>query len=302
LRNAQQQNKATDRAAEAADRPLNKCRWLRIFHRRKAVIAQPEPTDAQQRQAEQEFWTRSLRKQRNLNLFTALGVLAAAAAFVTLLFTLREDQKATGYVRGQAEAAATQAGVSQQEFELSERPWVSVDPIGFSDLRFNPNGTASFTIRFLIKNTGHSPAIHAHLEAQMKPIKLDESVFTKPLEFQKDVCDKARTPQITSEFAAFTIFPGNETTRNTGVSMVPGDMKDAEFRDPRPFINPVIVGCIDYQFGFKNGHHQTGFVYALYRIDPRYPLSLLRIYLGDTLLAARLHLEPFAFGNGFYAD
>jgi hypothetical protein len=33
------------------------------------------------------------------------------------------------------------------------------------------------------------------------------------------------------------------------------------------FIRPTLVGCVDYQFEFSPGHHQTGFVDEVFRAD-----------------------------------
>src|SRR5260370_41471390 len=122
--NADQQQPTADRPTEETNRPQHERHRFRIFHRRKAVIAQPEPSEGQQRQAEQDFWAQTLRKQRNLNIFTLLGVEAAFAAFLILRSTLHENQRATEYARQQAGAAAIQAQTAQKQLELSQRPWI----------------------------------------------------------------------------------------------------------------------------------------------------------------------------------
>ncbi len=230
--NADQQQPTADRPTEETNRPQHERHRFRIFHRRKAVTAQPEPSEGQQRQAEQDFWAQTLRKQRNLNIFTLLGVGAAFAAFLILRSTLHENQRATGFARQQAEAA-------QQEFELSERPWVSADPIQFSDLTFDKTG-GHFTIRFLLKNTGHSPAGHTHIEAELIPFKFGERILEEPLERQKTLCDEIRNRKVNIQFAAFILFPGDQTTRDVAMSMTQEDIASAEFRPAkdRPFYRP----------------------------------------------------------------
>jgi hypothetical protein len=245
---------------------------------------------------ERTYYRRYLRTQKTIVLITLGGVALA-------LFTLRALNKSVSAANRQADAAATQARTAQKEFELSERPWISADPIQFSDLTFDKSGYGHFTIRFLFKNTGHSPAPGTHIEAQLIPIKFDR-IFKEPLERQKKLCGDARTPKTASEFAAFTLFPGDQTTREAGMSMSPGDIKNAEYPSTkgRSFIVPIIVGCVDYQFEFASGHHQTGFIYQLWRLNPAdHFVHGNAIYPGDNLPVSRMRFEPYAFG-GSYAD
>jgi hypothetical protein len=266
-----------------------------IFETRQTGPTKPEAESPKWSDEERTYYRRYLRTQRAIVLITLGGIALA-------LFTLRALNKSVSAANRQADAAATQAQTARQEFELSERPWVSADPIQFSDLTFDKTA-GHFTIRFLLKNTGHSPAAHAHIEAQLTPIKVDQ-IFKEPLERQKQLCDAARYRNTTGEFAAFTLFPGGQTTRDVVMSMAQADIANAEFRPPntkeRPFIVPIIVGCIDYQFEFKPGHHQTGFLYTLYRFEGKNRPGV-RIYPGQNLPVSRLMFEPFAFG-GSYAD
>jgi len=143
LRNAQQQHSAANNPVEPTDHPQSeRCRF-RIFHRHEAETAQPEPTEAQQRQAEQDFWARTLRKQRNLNIATILGVLAAGAAFLVLLCTLHESDRVV---------------------RISERPYVDIAPA-------SGNGTGPVAewmsqdgievgLFAYFKNAGKTPARH----------------------------------------------------------------------------------------------------------------------------------------------
>jgi hypothetical protein len=295
LQKIDNQNRPADGAHQPAEQPKAERRWFRYFRRNKTVIAQPATTDEEHRAAERDYWRRSLRKQRNLNIITFLAAVAGLSGIWVLWGTL----KAT---KDQASAAKTQTQTAQQEFELSERPWVSADPIQFSDLTFDKTA-GHFTIRFLLKNTGHSPAAHTHIEAQLIPIKFDQ-IFKEPLERQKQLCDAARNRTTSSEFAAFTLFPSGQTMKDAGMSMAQADIANAEFRPPntkeRPFIVPVIVGCVDYQFEFKSGHHQTRFLYELYRFEGK-NRAWGRIYPGQNLPVSKLIFEPFAFG-GSYAD
>lgn len=283
IRQRQQQRRAANRAAEPADRPNEVRYWFRVFHPREPVIAQPEPTEGQHRQREEEFWRCAIRKQRNLNRLTFIGAAAAIAAFAVLWLQLRD---------------------TRSQLEVSERPWLSVDPIRFSNLSFDKNG-GHFAVKFLITNVGHSPATHVQLEVKLIATTFNESgVFKEPAAEQKRLCDDARTPKRElSDFLAFVLFPEQKTTRDVGMSISPADITHAESLlqgAVRPSIFLTVAGCVDYQFAFEAGHHQTGFLYTLSRRGPENASSL--VYVGDTLKPENLLFDPYAFGNVFYAD
>jgi hypothetical protein len=280
----QQEGDSSNNATKPSKRPDSKCYWLRKPHRRKTVLAKQEPSESQHRQAEQEYWTRALRKQRNLNLFTFLGVIAAGAAFIILWLTLSETRLQT---------------------EQSNRPWVKIDPIQHSGLTVNKDGSEQFSMIFAMTNTGHSPSTHVHLEAQLFAISLAQS-FTEPVKEQKIICDRLRNSTNQSEFSPFTLFPDQTTTRNTGMSISQSDLMKASVTitkgDPRRAFMPIVVGCVDYQFTFEGGHHQTGFAYDLVRLDPNYTGAPFIVYAEQVLAPDRLQLDPFPFGDLFYAD
>jgi hypothetical protein len=243
-------------------------------------------------------WT-YLGTQIVMAVVTSVGIAVA-------VFTLKDINKNVTDSHAQAIAAATQAQITQREFELSQRPWISLDPVQVSDLSFNPNGTATFTIKFLIQNTGHSPATHTQLQAKLIPAKFNESgIFKQPAEQQKRLCDSARAHVERHELFPFTLFPDQKTTRDAGMSMTPDEITKAKTDIPGaegPAIFLIVVGCVDYQFPFEAGHHQTGFLYEVSRIDPRSPFAPSVIYPGITLKSPNVRLDPYAFGNVFYAD
>jgi hypothetical protein len=160
-RYGQQQCGSTDSTTKKTNEPEHPRQSFRMFHRRKTVVAKPEPTEGQQRLAEQDFWRRTLRKQGYLNVFTLFGVVAAIAAFIVLRATLHESQKATAYVRQQAQAAADQATtalntalIAKKQLELNERGWV-VPSIKVPQQSLQPRQPYRITASF--SNSGKTP-------------------------------------------------------------------------------------------------------------------------------------------------
>jgi hypothetical protein len=60
-------------------------------------------------------------------------------------------------------------------------------------------------------------------------------------------------------------------------------------------ISPVIVGCVDYEFGTALRHHQTKFIYEV-----RQPIHSV-IDVNQPVLADQVELDEYGFG-GFVAD
>ena len=274
----EQQHDATRNAAEPTNSPDDKGYWFRIFHRRKSIIAKPEPSEGQHRQAEQDFWRRALAKQRNLNIFTCLGVLAAAAAFVVLKQTLNESKTASNYSQIQASAAASQAQIAQREFELSERPWVYAENIELIDgLTYDING-ARITLRFWLKNVGHSPAIGTWVNVEPLPVISDLVIE------QKRYCDQFRTYKADPHAIGDTIFPDQVKIQTQTITIGRKDLDTLietwtkTIRKSNPHVKkfvipftPAVVGCVDYRFPFASGHHQTPIILQLSGVNSKYP-------------------------------
>src|SRR5262249_12557164 len=77
LQKSHRQRPQLDSAADSSAKKSEPKRLglsFRMFNRRKALIAKPEPTDREHRLAEQDFWRKTLRKQWYLNVFTFFGV------------------------------------------------------------------------------------------------------------------------------------------------------------------------------------------------------------------------------------
>lgn len=152
IRQRQQQRRTADRATEKTDGPQHERNWLRILQRRKSVVTQPVPTESEHRKAEQDFWRRTLRKQRNLNCLTFLGVLAAGLAFYVLLKTL---------------------DVSDESMRVSNRPYIAVGKEGtVAEWTFDKGKQSGVKIWF--QNAGNTPAQRFFVNAQLMPSKPSE--------------------------------------------------------------------------------------------------------------------------------
>jgi hypothetical protein len=242
------------------------------------------------------------------NLYLATQIVIATVAAIGIpvaICSLLSLNKSVKAANRQAQSAATQANTAQQEFVMSERPWVSINLGDFGDLRFSSDGSPSITVRWTLKNTGHSPAGYTHIEWKIVPIRFDE-VFSAPSPAQKKLCLPLRT-HAKPDFDAFTLFPDSSTERQQSVSISAEDVRNQENGATNRDYNRAtffVLGCVDYRFEFETGHHQTGFVYELSKYELRNGVLFDRIDTSPNTVVPRnlLRMEPWPFGDGFYAD
>jgi len=81
-----------------------------------------------------------------------LAVVVAIGLLIVNICQMRSTEKAAIASKNSADTAA-------KELELSERPWISADIVHNGPLMFDSSG-ASLSVRVLIRNTGHSPALN----------------------------------------------------------------------------------------------------------------------------------------------
>ena len=187
----------------------------------------------------------------------------------------------------QAEIAGRQARIS----ETVERPWVSIEnvlpiaPITFKE------GTATLTVRFDLRNTGHVPAAN---------VLQTGFFFTRsaaPVELARvwDQCDKFRVAPLETRGSGISIFP-DQPAHLAGWAAMPAD--DVKHLNAQPNVAPTFAGCIDYAFIGETGRHQTRFVYEVDKMGPNN--STIRIVPADGDVPASnviLNVNPVLAGN-----
>ncbi|MFI5394824.1 MAG: hypothetical protein ACHQ9S_04755 [Candidatus Binatia bacterium] len=150
----------------------------------------------------------------------------------------------------------------QDQLIQSERPWVSVKVSIQKPFTFDPEG-GTIGLHFLLKNTGHSPAINTNIAAKI--IFLWGNVLF--FEEHAALCDKLRQNVRTQVGMGigYTIFPDEEISEDRLLSW---DRKEVDaavlhLKELPPFVLPALIGCVDYGFQFAQGHHQTAFMFHL---------------------------------------
>lgn len=172
---------------------------------------------------------------------------------VGLLFTLAQTRISTEAVK--------------KQFELSERPWVSVDLVAIRPLVFEGDSIASVWVQFAMKNLGHSPAHSAQLRFQVVEVPDRSKGYT----VQNDLCVSTFSNH-ESVGTRHAIMPGEQVMQLEQLKAI---VPFARKKDPqipgRSLLSVAIVGCVEYEFTFAEGFHQTGFFFDLVKLDPDEP-------------------------------
>lgn len=172
---------------------------------------------------------------------------------VGLLFTLQQTRISTEAVT--------------KQLELSERPWISVDLVATRPLVFTEGSKISIWAQFILKNLGHSPARAAQLRFEIVAVSDRRMGYTA----QQDLCASAYSVP-GSVGIRHVIMPDEQVVQLEHLNYL---SPLAEGKDPqipgRSILSLAVVGCVDYEFTFAEGSHQTGFFFDLVRLDPNEP-------------------------------
>jgi hypothetical protein len=197
-----------------------------------------------------------------LAIFTMFLVLATIGLFVS-------GERNVSVTRQSADAARKAADVAEGTLVATNRPWASVAKIEIAGPLTFQNGEGKVPLTVALKNLGHSPAIRVSVN-----VKLVLSNTTNLLAAQKEYCDHFRKPLPPGGIRPeLTLWPGDQLVFPVDAWMNSQELpafKEWADRTPFPIALIAIIGCIDYEFSFGEGHHQTALIYDLHKIKP-YP-------------------------------
>jgi hypothetical protein len=166
----------------------------------------------------------------------AAGVIASNAA---------SQSKATAAL---ADIAVSQLGVMRGQFEISQRPWLSLTGAISGPLTFAANG-ANFIFRFTVHNSGQTPAVNFILLPELKALNLSLDVVAEAHNF----CAASKTP-FDEAAGRGTLFPGADR-----VESFPGQLT----------FSPVLIACVPYQASFdRSKWYHTAKIFNIERRIP----------------------------------
>jgi hypothetical protein len=222
-----------------------------------SVRIQPTPEDTQRQQDEKEHWGKQITAAKWQNWITAFAALFAAVVAVIYYCQLISMQKSVELNRQAVE-------LNRQALEVSERPWVSVGVLPYSDLTFVDGKQAVVGLRFSLKNVGKSIAKGIQIDVKMFPTSPGLPVALDAAANQAKLCDH---PPGHPAFDQIDLFPDQPEPRELSVSAAPTAVeKSAAYAagdKSRSFVGFYVVGCVSYHFSFGTKMHQTRFAYHL---------------------------------------
>jgi uncharacterized membrane protein len=240
-----------------------------------------------------------------LMVFT--GVLAFVA-IIQIGFLTSADRISTRT----AAAAEKAANVAKDTLIAARRPWIMVD-VSIDAAEFD-QGALRLTVKFTFTNKGADPALYVIPAFDIVSMAAEEHNDPKfsPIGFVKRSLEKLcgefkdRQNRGGPNNGGFTVFPDQPRTISITTAMPPDKVAAANLfewmsdpsknpgNEPVPHvISPIVLGCVDYEFGTPREDHQTWFAYQL----P--PINIAAGAIPDGLL----HLQPMLFDrDAFYAD
>jgi hypothetical protein len=216
---------------------------------------------------------RKYRKRYLGSQWALVGV--AVGGIVIAINSLCSLNKSVRAANRQAAAASTQARTAQQEFELSERPWLKVTAAPISSLIFDKDG-AHLTVQFQLSNHGKSPASGVWIQGQfICPQNSFDALIV-----QKTECtgrsNAQSGPSGNYTRLGYPIFPDDPPfIQNMSFQLNRSDIEATEkaFSNlsghPTQLIAPQIVGCVVYNLGGLA--YDTDFRYEIFGFHANQP-------------------------------
>jgi hypothetical protein len=248
----------------------------------------------------------SQERQEPSNIWRVLKPWIEVGGFLALVAYVIVTANTLSEIKKQVSAAESQVGIMRNQLEAADRPWVTVELQIAAPLTFNDNGDLHISFMFTLKNVGRSVATNAtvYVSVFVPPWEVSQH-FNQPVERQRALCDKIQPHALT-----LMLFPDDVKPFNASITFSRAEIEANTIPPPPGMpippppgkrIAPVLFGCVDYQFSSLPKHHQTGFIYSIFRHEPANQGTLFAIVIGQELPIARIRLERWSFG-GDYAN
>jgi hypothetical protein len=211
-------------------------------------------------------------------------ILTSLIAGVTALYALISTL--------QLNAMRTSNTLIRKQFEAADRPWVKLldlesPTITFAGPSFHTKlgklDGAFLNVVPKIKNIGRSTATHIRVETKLVLHKWGGG-WGNFISERNSVCDAlSKEKDSGADIVLFPDDPFDEMGNGSGEILKPSNISG--FNEVR-YIAPALVGCIDYQFQSSQSHHQTAFVYEIFRADDRSRIFVL----GEDMTPSQINL------------
>ncbi len=265
-------------------------RWVsdlqRCFHKYRANNEKLAPADRAANSTARATW--------------AIAVLTVATIIVGVFQYHTFDHQLT-VMQGQLDAAVA-----------DQRAWLKISASPIS-LTFNANsGAATVQYGLRVTNVGHSVAVGVRVEVKAIAIPFD-NVFSALSQNQESFCAESiankATENMDNQNMGITLFPGENypqedvfyggSTTFTRSEILDSALIDVNSGQKIDSFVPYLIGCVTYRLSLTNKRHQTGFIYQISRIEPKYGRNLpMAIKIGSDLTPPSLAFISWFFGSG----
>jgi hypothetical protein len=195
----------------------------------------------------------------------------------------------------QATASKDSAEIARETLIAANRPWLSVTLEASTDLVVKDANEVRLGVDFLLKNTGHSPALNADVTAELVPFMSGGGRVA--FNDMKEICERVRNAPQGKNLIGHTIFPTDPPFRWRCILVIGREKLDSLWRDfkevdkPKdsPVFFPVVAGCVSYRSPLVKENLVTEFYAEVRRSDPsraafgfdwsesRFPLNQLQL-------------------------
>lgn len=204
-----------------------------------------------------------------ISIFTFWLVVATVVLGV-IAYVQIDFLKRTEIISDQsAKAAKESSDTAKNALIAANRPWIKTEIQVGGPIFYNVNGV-NFTIHYVLKNIGRSPATNIMVNPQVfaPAIGVDASFDLRGELMKVIVAQKAH---VRNPFG-FALFPDETAIQNVTVSIPQDELK--RITQKVEFIMPTILGTISYRMGLDTEVHQTGFMFEVRRSDRPRPESI----------------------------
>ena len=221
-------------------------------------------------------------------------------------------------MQGQLDEMKTASKLTQKTLNLlvvDQRPWVSVDVQTIAPLTFDSKNNGSIGVRFTLKNTGRSPATQIEIFPRLYLLGGDPAKQKlNPTEEQLSYCEKFRKHKNPKERSTslfgFRLSPGDTITKDYYLGISADAIFDYQSyfdkassqKSSSTWIQPILIGCVDYGMPFNDEHHQTGFIRKFIHSMPSLTNGVsenFEVKEGSIPLNDLRLIQPAAWGDGF---
>lgn len=248
-----------------------------------------------------------LAAMRQTNKLTQQALAGSDKALQRTLGKMQAQVKATEQL---AKAASRQAAAVEEQFQTSkevvdsQRARITITPSKvLNSLVFPPPPAPrqmTFAFALALRNAGSFTATHVHMRFRVIFVHWGAQYFREPLKKQEQLCTKRQDEHLIIKPPTLNIAPGGVRTL---VISSGGEITDADLFPwpPAPqapterVLQPMVVGCVDYQSGAIPGLHQTGFIFELQEASPGMPTF---IRPGHNLAPGEVVVSKYYFSQG----